>query len=366
MWIALTDPTGSLFRPEGIGAGPNARPLVAAGPEAVMPRGSLMIETRLPPLNRPKALVTYDRGGRIPLHLSLQALPGGGLVFVLDQDGEMLHGSISAPETGRTDILRVTFSWDTASGWGQLALERPEDNVVQTVQVRRPRPLPVADVRAIAGGTGAAHVAEEVLFVAASSGVEPVGPMPSLTADTPLATPRGYVPAGKLRRGDLVRTATGQDVPVLQRVERVVPAAGSFRTLTLKAPYFDLERDIDVAAFQRVLLRGSVVEYMFATEAVLVPASHLVGARSSSAVPRVRIAPLVRYVQLLLPGNEALVAAGTAVESLYIGRIRRNGERLASSLLAGCDRSRLPEHARPVHRVLPPYEAVALAETRAA
>ncbi|QEW22719.1 hypothetical protein LA6_004953 [Marinibacterium anthonyi] len=366
MWIALTDPTGSLFKPEGIGAGPNARALVAAGPDAVMPRGSLLIETRLPPINGPKALIAYDRGGRIPLHLSLQALPGGGLVFVLDQDGEMLHGSINAAETGRTDILRVTYSWDAVAGWGQLALERPEDNVVQTVQVRRPRPLPVADIRAIAGGAGLANIAPEVLFVAASTGVEPVGPMPSLTADTPLATPKGHMAAGKLRRGDLVRTANGQDVPVLQRVERVVPAAGSFRTLTLKAPYFDLERDIDVAAFQRVVLRGSVVEYMFGTEAVLVPAAHLVGVRSAAALPRARTMPLVRYVQLLLPGNEALMAAGTAVESLYIGRIRRNGERLASSLLAGCDRSRLPEHARPVHRVLPPFEAVVLAETRAA
>lgn len=366
MWIALTDSNGSLFRPEGIGAGPNARRLIATGADAILPRGSLMIETRLPPLNRPSTLVSYDRGGRVPLHLSLQALPGGGLVFVLDQDGEMLHGSISAAETGHGDILRVTYSWDVQAGWGQLVLERPEDNVMQIVPVRRPRPLPVDDVRAIAGGSGPVTIAPEVLFVAVSSAVEPVGPMPSLTAGTPLATPGGYMPAGRVRRGDLVRTANGQDVPVLQRIERVVPAAGSFRTLTLRAPGFDLVRDIDVAAFQRVLLRGSMVEFLFGTEAVLVPAAHLAGARSALAVPQTRSGPLVRYVQLLLPGNEALMAAGLAVESLYIGRIRRNGERLASSLLAGYDRSRLPEHGHPQHRVLPAFEAAALTETRVA
>ena len=364
MWIALSDPNGSRFCPAGLASGPGAPAVVDTGPDALMPRGSIMIETRLPPINRPRPLLTYDRGGHIPMHLSLQALPGGGLVFVLDQDGEMLHGSISAAETGRTDILRVTYSWDAPARWGRLSLERPEDNVVQMVEVARPKPLPVSDIRALAGGLGLAPVAPEVLFVAVSTGIEPVGPMPSLTPATPVATPGGYRAAGDLQRGDLVRSARGQDVPVLSRIERVVPAAGSFRPLTLRAPYFDLLKDIDVASFQRVVLRGSVVEYMFGTEAVLVPAAHLTGVKSASAVTG---APsLVRYVQLLLPGNEALVAAGTCLESLYIGRIRRRAERLEASLLADYDRSRLPEHARPVHRVLPPYEAAVLAETRAA
>ena len=366
MWIALSDPNGSHFDPKGLGAAPDAPDMIATGRDAILPRGTLMIETRLPPINRPRGLLTYDRGGRIPLHLSLQALPGGGLVFVLDQDGEMLHGSINATETGRTDILRVTYSWDAPARRGRLALERPEDNVVHMVDVHQPKPLPLSDIRALIGQAGGARMAPEVLFVAVSTSIEPVGPMPSLAPMTPVATPEGYRAAGRLRRGDLVRCANGQDLPVLQRIERVVPAAGSFRPLRLKAPYFDLTSDIEMAAFQRVVLRGSVVEYMFGTEAVLVPATHLTGAKSAAAALPVESGPLVRYVQLLMPGNEALVAAGTCVESLYIGRIRRRPERLEASLLAGCDRSRLPEHARPVHRVLPPFEAVVLAETRAA
>ncbi|MEM8731436.1 MAG: Hint domain-containing protein [Pseudomonadota bacterium] len=366
MWFALSDPNGSQFRPQGLSAPADAAPVISTGPDALLPRGSLMIETRLPPINRPRALLVYDRGGQIPMHLSLQALPGGGLVFVLDQDGEMLHGSISAAETGRTDILRVTYAWDAPARWGRLSLERPEDHVVQMVDVRRPKPLPVADIRALTAGEGLATVAPEVLFVAVSSAVEPVGPMPSLAPETPLATPQGYRAADDIRRGDLVRCANGQDVPVLQRVDRVVPACGSFRPVTLKAPYFDLLSDIDVASFQRVVLRGSVVEYMFGTEAVLVPAAHLTGVKSAASVPLPANAPLIRYVQLLLPGNEAILAAGTSVESLYIGRLRRKPDQLGTSLLAGYDRARLPEHARPAHRVLPPYEAAVLAQTRAA
>ncbi|MBB97763.1 MAG: hypothetical protein CML68_24585 [Rhodobacteraceae bacterium] len=365
MWIALSDPSGSRFSPQGLGAGPDAPAVVSTGPDALLARGTLMIETRLPPINRPRGLLTYDRGGMIPLHLSLQALPGGGLVFVLDQDGEMLHGSINATETGRTDILRVTYSWDAPARWGRLSLERPEDNVVQTVMVDKPKPLPIADLRALTGDSGLATMAPEVLFAAVSTEIEPVGPMPSLSPQTPILTPRGYCPAGRLQRGDLVRCANGQDVPVLQRIERVVPALGSFRPMTLKAPYFDLAQDVELASFQRVVLRGSVVEYMFGTEAVLVLSAHLTGVKSAAAFPS-DPGPVVRYVQVLLPGNETLVAAGTCVESLYIGRIRRNPDRLAASLLAGYERSRLPEHARPMHRVLPPFEAVVLAETRAA
>lgn len=364
MWIALADPQGARFCPQGLGVPEDAPALIETAPDAVLPRGSIVIETRLPPINRPRALVTYDRGGRIPLHLSVQALPGGGLVFVLDQDGEMLHGSVNAPETGRTDILRVTYSWDAPARWGRLTLERPEDHVIQTINVPRPKPMPIADLRAIAGGSRLTTLAAEVLFVAVSTVIEPIGPMPTLAPDTPIATPTGYRPAQSLRRGDLVRSANGQDVPVLARIERVVPAVGSFAPMVLHAPYFDLCKDICVTPSQRLLIHGSVVEYMFGSENVLVSAGHLMGTPSASPVPDPAI--LARYVQLLLPGNQAVIAAGSVVESLYIGRIRRKPDPLSVSLFADLDRNQLPEHARPGHRVLPVYEARVLAQTRAA
>lgn len=366
MWIALSDGTGARFCPQGLGQPAHAPALLPTDAAALMTRGSIVIETRLPPLDRPRALLMYDQGGWIPLHISLQALPGGGLVFVLDQDGEMLHGAINATDTGRTDLLRVTYSWDAPARWGRLALERPDDHVIQVIDVPNPKPLPVSDIRAIAGGAGPVRISDDVLFVAVSTEIEPIGPMPTLAADTPVATPFGPKPAGEIQRGDLVRTGMGQDVPVLQRIDRIVPAVGAFQSVELRAPYFDLTRDIRMAASQRVVIRGSVVEYMFGTEAVLVPAAHLIGGHAARIAPPSGPAPLVRYVQLLLPRNEALLAAGTLVESLYVGRIRRKPEHLAASLLAGYDRSRLPEHARPVHRVLPPFEAAVLTETRAA
>ena len=63
---------------------------------------------------------------------------------------------------------------------------------------------------------------------------------------------------------------------------------------------------------------------------------------------------------------EATIAAGTALESLFIGRLRRKPDRLAASLFSACDRARLPEHAQPVHPVLEPFQAAVLSQSRAA
>ena len=48
-----------------------------------------------------------------------------------------------------------------------------------------------------------------------------------------------------------------------------------FHPIRLRAGYFGLTRDIAVSPNQKLVLRGSDVEYMFGREAVLVPARHL-------------------------------------------------------------------------------------------
>ena len=76
--------------------------------------------------------------------------------------------------------------------------------------------------------------------------------------------------------------------------------------------------------------------------------------------------PLATWHQLLLPRAATVLAAGLPVQSLYLGRVRRRPEQIAASLLAGQDRSRLPEHARPPFPVLRPLEAITLLQHRAA
>lgn len=358
-WIGLTDSENTWFDPRGLNADNHARPKIDEGANGLLARGSIVVETKVPSTQKLQPLLVYNQGGEWPLHLAFHAIPGGGLSLVLDQGGVPLHQSVSHSETGRTDTLRVTYAWDAVQRWGQLTVERPQDDCVLTVSVKCPRPIRVEDARAILSRGANRYISPEVEYIALSTEVEPVGPMPSLALDTPVATPEGYVRLCQLRRGDLVVSRENKSVPVLGVVRRTVPASGSFRTLRIRAPFFGLWRDIDVSQSQKLLLEGSEVEYMFGRPAVLLPTRHLVG------TPRVYYpdcAPLVTYAQVILPDHEVLDTAGTFAESLFIGRLRRNSTDWERSLVTGIPRHALPEHPRPVEPVLRAFDATVLAE----
>lgn len=362
-WIALSDHDGHWFAPQGLGQPKGAAKLVQSGPDALMVRGSLVVETNVPATARMEPLFIYDQQGEWPLHLALHAIPGGGLSLVLNQGGLPLHQTINHSEGGRTETLRITYVWDAPRRWARLTVERPQDDCVISVPVSSPRPLRVMDARALLMPGPERYVSREVRYLALSAGIEPIGPMPSLAMDTPIATPDGYRPISKLRRGDVVLTQNDCAVPILHKISRVVPARGSFRPVRLRAPFFGLWRDIDVSPAQRLLLTGSEVEYLFGCQAVLLSTRHLTG------TPRAYIPPvgqLITYQQLVLPGHEAMKVAGTMADSLFIGRLRRNRDVLSRSLLADLDRNSLPEHAKPVHPVLRAFDATILAERRVA
>ncbi|UYV37903.1 Hint domain-containing protein [Rhodobacteraceae bacterium D3-12] len=275
----------------------------------------------------------------------------------------MFHTALHHDSQDRADILRITYSWDITKRWGRLAIERPEYERVAAVELANAPALDLEDIRAISTDPRRRHLGEDVLFFAVSDRVEPIGPMPSLTAEVPILCNGHYASAGRLKRGDLVETLEGGLVPVLQVIERTVPARGSFRPVRLRAPYFGLVRDVVVAPDQRLVVGGSEVEYTFGREAVLVPARHLINGISAMAVTG---AVTVRYVQAILPRHDSLIAAGCPVESQFVGRIRRKPEQLASSLLAPFERALLPEHARSSHLLVRPFEAITLMQRRAA
>lgn len=322
-----------------------------------------MVETRLSAELRPQILFAFERRYPGAGRFSLQALPNGGLVLVDAQDHEMTHATLPFVGDGRADIVRLSYSWDSDTGFARLTLERPETDLVHSVDVEGPKPVSLEDLRLALEHNIRCDIGEAVSFVAVSDRVEPVGPMPGLTGEIPITTTVGEKPVADLRRGDLVITDRGDTVPVLQVVRRMVPAHGSFRPIRLRAPFFGLKRDISVAPQQRLVMDGTQVEYMFGCEAVLVPARHLVNQRSAFVA---KGPDLVTYYHLLLPGHEVLMAYGCQLESLYVGRLRRKPDALAQSVLAGFDRARLPEHAKPVWPVLKPFEAVTLVTTHAA
>tara|TARA_R110002049_G_scaffold44333_6_gene130149 strand:+ start:3787 stop:4881 length:1095 start_codon:yes stop_codon:yes gene_type:complete len=362
-WLALCDHDDRRLSLRGLGVDKRAAPLLADDPRHLLTRGTILFETHMMPDERPRVLFGYKTPHPVLRSLTFQAIPGGGIAMVQVQGDAITHAAIQHKDAGRTDVMRISYSWDSTAKWGRLTLEKPEETKVTSVVVPHPRPLSLDDIRNLMLGRGGQSFGPDMIFAALSDQIEPVGPMPTMTADTPVATPWGYRPLAKLRRGDTVMTETSGVVPVLHQVSRTVPARGSYRPVRLRAPYFGLQQDIIVAPDQRIKIDGPEVEYLFNQEAVLVPARHLVNGFAALNEP---CGPVIQYAQLLLPGHDTMLAAGTAAESLYIGRLRRNAAQLESSVLRGLDRAGLPEHGRPGHQVLRWFEAIHLARQRAA
>ena len=70
----------------------------------------------------------------------------------------------------------------------------------------------------------------------------------------------------------------------------------------------------------------------------------------------------MNHAQALLPPHAVFAASGAWTESLYVGRLRRDSEKLAATLLAGVRPTLLPEQAHLTPPVLKRFEAQALAE----
>ena len=357
-WLGLLKKNHSWFSPKGLATlcTSEASQAAAVSSEAAPPlpkeplvRGSLVMETGVSPYIRPQMLLgitTLSEGG---FRLSLQAVPGGGIILVIHRHGKTCHAAVNLDTGGRADTLRLTYAWDLSAGVARFTVEQPSTLRVAQRVLKTPVGLSLQDMHSCLTQDTMRLASADLSYVAASNQIEPIGPMPSLSPNTPVMTNQGYRPVGTLRRGDVVQTSSGDLVPVLANVRRTVPAAGLFSPIQLRAPFFGLQEDVVTSATQRLVIGGSRVEYMFGCEHVLVPAGHL---KHGNATKSASTHPLTTYCQLLLPEHEAILAAGTFLGSLDIGRMRRRREILQASLLSRAPRAKLPEHARTAYPVL--------------
>ncbi|OIQ28223.1 MAG: hypothetical protein BM562_13370 [Alphaproteobacteria bacterium MedPE-SWcel] len=371
-WLGLWHRDAQYFDAAGLTPEGERSRLLLQDADALLARGSLVMEFHLPDSRKLAPLIRFEQGGDWPFHLAVTAVPGAGINLVLDHYGGSLRRTVKPALTAGADALRLTYSWDAPSFRGRLALERLDGGRADILEIEAPRPWRLQDLRnlltgARPGGSAGAQpgfVAQNVDYIALSSDLEPVGPMPGLSPDTPLETDQGPRPIGQLKRGDLLRSSSGKLVPVLHVIARQVPAFGAFRPVLLRAPYFGLKQDLQVAPCQRLVLSGTDVDYHFGCDAVLAPAEVLATTRIAAPVGRSSV--LTTYMQVVLPGQEVPVAAGLGVESLFLGRIRRDPVALSASLLAGLDRNSLPEHAPSCCPVVRAFDAAVLTEQRIA
>lgn len=367
-WIGLLDSHRALFCADGLAqlcaqSETGLPRTLVSEQQQPMARGSMVLEMRASPYDRPQTLLAFRATEGHRPRLSLQAVPGGGVVLVMNREGHTCHGAVNLDTVGRADVLRVTYSWDLLAGAGRLSVEQPGTFRVAHRSIKAPIALSHEEIMACIKLSQTRELANDVTFVAFSNCIEPIGPMPSLCPQTPVMTDQGYRPVASLKRGDVVETSAGDLVPVLSNIMRTVPAAGHFTPIRLRAPFFGLAQDIVTSPTQRLVIGGSRVEYMFGSEYVLVPAGHLLHGNAATSAETL---PLVTYCQLLLPDHAAVLVAGTYLESFDIGRLRRKRDILNASMLSTYPRAQLPEHSRTAYPVLREFDALTLAAQRAA
>ena len=149
-WIGISDQTEGRFALGGLGgAAPAMADAALLDDCALMPRGTLMIETRLSSEGRPQTLLSFSRSHPWSGSFSLQALPDGGIVLIETQAGDVRHATLPYQPDDRTDTLRLTYCWDAPAKWGRLSLERPENDRVHAISLPPPHPMPLADMHTI-------------------------------------------------------------------------------------------------------------------------------------------------------------------------------------------------------------------------
>ncbi|MBR9762116.1 MAG: hypothetical protein GYB53_00890 [Rhodobacteraceae bacterium] len=361
-WVAISGPGAGAMAARG--AAPAGSLLRAAGPAELAGRGTLLIEAELGAVDALTALVDIPVRHPVSGRLSLWLGPEGLLTLELVRGGRQRRATLTLPTRDRAEVLRFVFSWDCGTGGARLVVERPErDGAPLAAALADPVALPLEGLsRAVLQPTPEILDAR-VDFIALSDSIEPIGPMPGLAGGTCVDTPEGRRAVEDLRRGDLVLIRGEGAVPVLAAVRRSLPARGLFRPVQLFAPHHGLSRDVVVGAGQRLVTSGEEVRRLFRAESVLVAARHMIAEGSGIYADS---GPLVTLHQLLLPDQQVLGICGAEMESLHVGRLRRSAALVEASLLAGYQRSRLPQqegHALPVLR---DYEARMLASHRAA
>ena len=326
--------------------------------------GALVLEAPLPSDDRASTLLELGCLHPEPCLLRIQSIPGEGFSVLLTRGTHVFHALISHTLTARTDTFRLTYNWNADTGAGLLSIEHPGDSELFSNPLKDCPPFPGALILSAMSEMRSRPVDDEaVSYVGFHKGPLAIGPCATLDYHTPILTPNGYAKIGTLQSGDTVVSEGGDIVPVLARFTRTTPAYGSSAPIRLRAPYFGLQSDLVMAGTQHLIVGGSIVDYTFGRDTVLIPAQHLANGTAGISQPT---RGLATYHQLLLPEGEAMIASGLAVESLFIGRLRRRKEIFAHTTLAQMPRHLLPEHATPVSQILQPFEAITLADMRAA
>ncbi len=285
--------------------------------EAELHRGLLIFEIALP---LPRAgLLLAQEAGRGALRLMYE--PEAGFALFHRQGDRLGRHHLPGRLLPGPTMAQLRFSWDRVSDRWTLRIV-PEGGRTIATGGSGVMPMRTSLVEALSRGGPEQKRDAALLWFGATDGWLPeaeawLGPL------TPVETPRGPVPVGRLQPGDVVLTADQGALPLLSVRRQDLPARGSFAPLRLRASYFGARSDLLVTPSQGIALKGSDVEYLTGEDEVLAEVRDLADGTRVLVEDRHAVLPWVA----LDFGRAALVRSGSctlAVGSPYgIRRLSR-------------------------------------------
>ncbi|OCX61648.1 hypothetical protein BFP70_15175 [Thioclava sp. SK-1] len=354
-------PTWFVAHIPGAHFGGSVVPLTATRVPAMLDQGSLMMEISLGRAETTALSLFNLTQGRDVLDLSFDPTQG---LHLRHRQGRAEHNVILPLEQGMMDGGRwlISWRWSRADRSSILTLEALETGTFYQRITRGPLPLSQADVVELATGRGRATISAPVQWLAAGAHLHPHGPGACFAPATPIMTPDGLRPAGRLRPGDLVETIDAGPQPVLWSGRLSLPTFGCFNPVRLCAPYFGADSDLWVLPQHRIALSGPAVDYILGEEEVLLPAHHLVDTCTARQTLR---STVLEWQGILLEDHHLLIADGFPVESLAVQGLTAQPSFARTTALADLSLAGwMPDHQHLARRALAPFEAQTLALAR--
>lgn len=288
----------------------------------------------------------------------------GGMFIAQRQGTTSLYAEAKLPGGWDGGAIMVQYHWNVGAQFWSLSIEDVLTGATALARGPGAMAFSVQSLDAMIADGAGADVAGAgdgaVVWAAVAEGRVPFGPAPTLAAETLILTPAGYCEAGHLRVGDIVETRDSGWQPIVWMETAQIPGRGEYVPAVIRTNYLGAQRDLRVLPRQRILVSGAEVEYLFGEEEVLVEARYFVQDRMAVLAPS---GGLLRQTGLLFAKPELICANGCWVESLWLGELASDPDRLAASALAG-DAGTMPLHRQTARRVLADYEARTLAALR--
>jgi hypothetical protein len=169
-------------------------------------------------------------------------------------------------------LARMIYQWDALMRCWSLSVDMLDGRPPRVTTGSDPMVWTMADLVGLCA-SGLRHPA--VLWFGVTMRADMPAPQPWIGQRTPIDTPRGPVPAGLLRAGDLVSTLDAGPRPLRAVHTLQVPGRGAFAPVLLRAPYFGQTQDLLVSSEQAIGLQGTSVEYLYGEDRVLAAAGHM-------------------------------------------------------------------------------------------